>query len=133
MAFTGETEAERLEREQARISRHVDAKANTEPAEPKAVCPTEWIIALKGFPPPVTLLVGGEEIFNSPSEATEDVDTVCKVAPKNLTGNDDFTLKIPAMEFENTRKFKFNDGAYVKFEFTEQGLRIGQSNAPHAS
>jgi len=75
---------------------------------------------------PVKILVNNAEVYSS-GNSNGDVSANFQVPAQ---GTVDVTLKIPVMEFENTKKFTISEGQYIKFEAGKSGLSILQQRKP---
>jgi len=74
----------------------------------------------------VTFDVDNVQLLNS-ADAKVDA-TVSAPIPEN--GKSSAAIKIPALNFANTREYVAKDGVYVKYEFTEKGLSLAQQTNP---
>jgi len=123
------------QKEQERVERAV-GYSNTRafgsghgPRQPKAK-PTTWTFIVRGFPASsverLTFNVDGSELIDS-SDAKVDLSVQAPIQGTKTT----VSISIPALNnFTNTREFYPQDGAYVKYEFTDKGLSLGQQTSP---
>jgi len=95
---------------------------------------TQLHFVLKGLPAepgnPVQILVNDDPVYSS-EKLGGDVSASFSAPIRKGFGNSvNISLKIPAMGFENSKKFSLMDGFYFKFEATEKGLSILHQSKP---
>lgn len=74
---------------------------------------------------PLVFTCDGITLINS-TDAKVDVTVDCSINANKGAVN----ISIPALNFSNTRDYLPQDGVFIKYEFTERGLALGQQTTP---
>jgi len=123
-------------REEARVNRAVSGSntralgGGVQGSRPVKSKPTSWTFIVRGFPANgqhrLTFLVDGSELINS-GDSRVDVTVQAPIQGTKAT----VSISIPALNnFANTRDFFPQEGVFVKYEFTDKGLALGQQTTP---
>jgi hypothetical protein len=134
---------EELKREEDRLGRNIEKRTvfdrkpspTPPPKEEETSSPnTQLHFVLKGLPAepgsPVQVLVNDDPVYSSEQFNGDLTATFSAPIRKGFGNQVNISLKIPAMGFENSKKFSLNDGFYFKFEATAKGLSILHQTKP---